>query len=108
MATGTIKAQRSLNDCDANQVVQLNNYTDPSYPFVLPYDGYIKIDGGLSDSGYVRVVIRSPSNEVQPYMYMNVTGPYQIQSMFVKEGMKVYVSGNTVQSSTITYYPLTK
>ena len=107
MATGTIKAQ-TLNDCDGNQVVQLNNYTDPLNPFVLPYDGYISLNGGSSGTGYIRVVVRSPSGEVQPYMYMNVTGAFQVQSMFVKKGMKVYVLGNTVQSSTITYYPLTK
>jgi len=98
----------TLNDCDGYQIVQLNNYTDQSNSFVLPYDGYIRINGGNTDSGYVRVVIRSPSGNVQPYMYMNVTGVYQIQSMFVKKGMRVYVLENTAQSSTITYFPLTK
>lgn len=95
------------NDATSNQVVNLIGYTNPQAPYTFPYDGYVRIDSGPSDRGYTRVVIRSPSGEVQPYMYMNVTGSYQMQSMFVKGGMRCYILDNTA-SSTVTYYPLTK
>lgn len=111
MATGTIDANMryKYNDTSPDEAVNLKNYTSPSNPFYFPHDGYIKISSETATSGYIRLVVRGISGRLAPYMYMNVTGQYQIQSMFVKERMSAYLQGISSQADacSITYYPLT-
>ena len=56
-------------------------------------------------SGQIRCVIRSANNKRCATMYMNITNAYQIQSVYVKAGMKASTFGIT-QNGEITYIPL--
>lgn len=94
------------NDAPYGSEVDITNYT--SDPFVFPHDGYVMVSSGESSSGIIRVAINSKSDGVKPYIYMNVTGVYQIQSLFVKKGMMAHVVGNTTSGGRVYYWPLTQ
>jgi hypothetical protein len=94
------------NETNAGTIVDLSTYNSSANRYTFPYDGYVVLDGDTSASGYIRVVIRSQSGRTSADMYMNITGSYQIQSVFVKKGMRVYIQSNTASNATIKYFPL--
>jgi len=85
--------------------IDVSSYTNTN-PYIVPQDGYVVISSETSSSGVIRVVVQFSNGTTGPYMYMNVTGNYQIQNTFVKKGMRVWILANTATASTIRYFPL--
>lgn len=85
--------------------VNLKSYTS-SNMYTIPKDGYIVVNSDTDSTGNNRVVVRdSIDSSSVANIYQNVTGTYQIESLFVKTGLKVYVNTSTANSS-IEYAPL--
>ena len=62
---------------------------------------------GITAGTHIWVVIKDIDNKNIAYIYMAVTQSYQIQSTFVRKGMKVQVTSVTATNNySITYTPL--
>ena len=79
-------------------------YSDGNF-YIFPSDGYVMLSSESDASGQIRCVIRSANNQRCANMYMNITNAYQIQSVYVKAGMKASTFDIT-QNGKITYIPL--
>ena len=84
--------------------VDLSHCTQ-SNQYVFPQDGYVSVGSERVDSGYIRVVVMGKGN-IAGYLYLNISGHYQIQSLFVRKGMSAYVYENNTTGTLITYRPL--
>lgn len=85
--------------------IDMGSYTDAN-PYIPTTDGYVMMSSETSNSGIIRCAIRFANGTQGPYMYMNVTGSYQIQSVFVKKGMRIGVVSNTTSTGFVKFYPL--
>ena len=87
--------------------VDIKSYTTSAY--TIPYDGYVSVNSGsgISAGTHIWVVIKDIDNKNIAYIYMAVAQAYQIQSTFVRKGMKVQVTNVTATNNySITYTPL--
>ena len=82
--------------------VDLSSYNDTNNRYTFPYDGYVVLNSNNVTSGQIWAVIKGALNTDGPYLYMNITGQYQINSVFVKKGMTVYMVRQP--SGTIAQY----
>lgn len=85
--------------------IDMGSYTDAN-PYIPTTDGYVMMSSETGNSGIIRCAIRFANGTQGPYMYMNVTGSYQIQSVFVKKGMRIGVVSNTTSAGFVKFYPL--
>lgn len=102
--------KQSLSDLDkrvdassANQSIDITAYSD-SNMYTFPSDGYICLNGGSSNSGYIRACLQMGNQRV--FHYMNVTVSYTIFTIYVKKGIKYFTAGNTVSGGTVKFTPL--
>ena len=90
----------NLND----GIVDLSSYTSTYY--TCPCDGYLIANSNSSTTGVIRAKISDSNNVALAYSYMTVVGDYQIQSTFVKKGMKLNVALNNTNNGTIEFHKL--
>ena len=90
-----------LNELTANKLNGTDDITATTYDtaYVCPCDGYLMVSSNTDSTGTIRVVIADAiSNESVGFVYMNVTGQYQIEMVFLRKGLKVYISQATTNS----------
>jgi hypothetical protein len=104
MAESVIKKPYSQNN-NTGISVNLSSYTSSSNKYTFPNDGYVSISSETVSSGNIRVVILGANDDTLARMYMNITDAYQIQSLFVRKGTKVFLA-NQSNGTTAYYYPL--
>lgn len=85
--------------------IDMGSYTDAN-PYIPTTDGYVMMSSETSNSGVIRCAIRFANGTQGPYIYMNVHGQYQINSVFVKKGMRIGVVANTTSAGFVKFYPL--
>lgn len=59
------------------------------------------VESQNATSGAIRVVITSNNGRSIANIYMNITGVYQEDSVFVRKGMKAYILANTANDSNV-------
>lgn len=72
--------------------VNLNGYTSPSNSYTFPSDGYLILDSATKTSGLIDARIQGSNGGNVAFMFMNITGQNQKESLFVRKGMKCYVN----------------
>ena len=105
-----------LNDKYASQLnngssgsVDIKSYNSTSNFYVFPSDGYVTVDSGSGATAgtYIRYICKASNGLNAALNYMNVTGSYQSQSVYVKKGMYGYLQGtNATNAYSITFTPL--
>lgn len=89
MATGAIdKAASTQNNLLNTDIVDLSSYTSTSY--VFPGDGFIYVNNGSSQSGYLIII-----GAGQTTGYIRIGNAPGYHSCFVKKGMKCQFSGSS-------------
>lgn len=86
--------------------IDLSGYSDQNNPYVFPHDGYVWVSSERLTSGEFQVVIRTANNTNAAPIYAKITSAYEIHSMFVKKGMKVFARSFPTGAS-LYYVPLT-
>lgn len=88
--------------------VDLSLYTSQSSSYQFPKDGYIVVYGGSATSGNIYVALLGNDNGNFGGIYMNITGTSQMQTTFVKKGMRAYLGSKTASASNlaVVYRPL--
>ena len=94
-----------LHNNVAGSNVDLLPYSASDNKYVFPYDGYVQLNGGNNSTGNVRLVFSDATGTNIVTEYMNITGQYQRDSLFVRKGMMVYCNLIT-SGSTVVYVPL--
>ena len=84
--------------------VDLSEYTSAYY--TCPSDGYLVVNSNSSTTGVIRAKVSDTNNTAIAYAYMTVVGDYQVQSVFVKKGMKLNVSLNNTNDGSIVFNKL--
>jgi len=74
--------------------VNLKPYTSAE-PYQFPNDGYIIVYGGSATSGRINVALRGNDGGNFGGIIMNVTSATQMQTTFVRKGMKSYLIADT-------------
>ncbi len=82
--------------------VDISSYTSGSNPYIFERDGYVEIGSEQKSSGNVRVVINGANNSLVTHLYMNITGNYQVDSLFVRKGMRCWIASQ--ESGTIVKF----
>lgn len=91
---------------DGGISVDISAYTS-SNPYSATHDGYVVVSSERSTSGVIQVFTKGANNNLSlGSIGMNVTGLYQIESMYVRKGMRVYVNSNTASGSTVLFIPI--
>lgn len=94
-----------LTNNSAGTSVDISSYT-PSNPYVATHDGYIAASSELDTSGKIEVTVKGYANEgVLGYINMYVSGTYQVTSLYVRKGMRVFVYSNTTHG-VVTFTPI--
>jgi len=84
-----------------------NYVTLTTEKYEFPCDGYVVVSSELSESGIIRVVIEDKNNTNVAYLYMNITGMWQVQSTFVRKGLIGSISSTTLDTPIVGFIPLT-
>lgn len=105
-----------LNDKYASQLnngssgsIDIKGYNSASNFYVFPSDGYVTVDSGSGATAgtYIRYICKASNGTNAALNYMNVTGSYQSQSVYVKKGMYGYLQGtNATNAYSVTFTPL--
>ena len=69
-----------------------------STPYEFPCDGYVIVYSGTATSGKIDLSLRSADNQNFGGINIEVARMNQMQTTFVKKGMKAFLSQNTVPS----------
>lgn len=99
----------TLKNTSTDGAVDLKGYNTSSNIYVFPYDGYVYVDSGsgATSGTYIRFTIRASNGTNTGGVYMNVTGSYQTQSVFVKKGMYGFLAQvNATNNYAINFVPL--
>jgi len=88
--------------------VDISLYTSASSSYQFPKDGYLVVYGGSSTSGKIYVPLMGNDGGNFGGISMNITGASQMQTMFVKKGLKTYLAEKTASASNVAvvYRPL--
>lgn len=90
-------------------IVDIKGYNSSSNFYLFPSDGYVAVDSGAGATAgtYIRFICKASNGTNAVLNYMNVTGSYQVQSVFVKKGMYGFLQGtNATNDYSITFTPL--
>lgn len=92
-----------LNGVTANDI-DISGYDDITATtletaYVCPSDGYLYASSETDTTGTIRVVVLGAVS-LTPigFIYMNVSGEYQIQTLLLRKGMKIYVPNRTANA----------
>jgi len=99
----------TLKNSSSSGAVDIKSYNTSSNVYVFPSDGYVCVDsgGGATAGTYIRFAIRAANGTSTGGIYMNVTGSYQVQSVFVKKGMYGFLAQvNATNDYTVNFIPL--
>lgn len=106
-----LNSSLAANNSDGT-FVDLSMYTSETHMYTFTSDGYLYMQFDGIKSTYLRVNIYSANNKLLASLCTaGVGGEYNmysndIKSIFVKKGMKVYVSHNTNNDNLIRFYPI--
>lgn len=84
--------------------VDLTGYTSSSNKYTCPSDGYVVLTSRQVSSGKLNVNIELSAGQTV-YEYMSITAAWQLHSVFVKKGMKVYIDAMPANTG-VTFSPL--
>ena len=85
--------------------VDISAYTS-SNMYVATHDGYVTASSELDTSGKIEVVVKGYANNVVlGYINMYVSGTYQVTSLYVRKGMRMYVNTKTA-NGVVTFTPI--
>ena len=90
-----------ITDLTANDFAGYDDITASTVEtaYTCPCDGYLYVSSEIDTTGTIRVVVvGATSLNGLGYIYMNVTDEYQMQTLFVRKGMKVYVFSKTTNA----------
>lgn len=74
-------------------------------PFICPYDGYVVVGSGSATSGTLRLQIAGANGISCAFVYMLIAGANQVQSVFVKKGLRVFRE-QIVTGAWMSYIPI--
>lgn len=100
--TGAINELKSgLNGLTSNNVSGYDDITATTIEtaYVCPSDGYLFASSESDTTGVIRAVISDSAGNSVGYIYMNITDEYQIQTLYLRKGFKVYVSNRTANAT---------
>ena len=88
--------------------IDLKNYRYDINPYTTPCDGYAWVDSDTSNSGYIRLIVQDPNGNILASLYMNVIEIFQVDSIFVRKGMKLSFYGSNIAGTSynIWFYGL--
>ena len=89
----------------AGTSVDLSSYSSLSNKYTFASDGYISLSGDSNTSGYISVFVYGSDNNSIITHVMPITMANQSQSLYVKKGMKCYVT-SSVSDITVIFIPL--
>ena len=90
---------------ESGERTDITSYTSADR-FKIPCDGYVVISSETSTSGKIYLVVGGQSTGNIAFLYMHVAGTYQMQSLFVKKGLRCYLSEKTATAGKAWFYPL--
>lgn len=79
-----------INANKYSSAVDLTPYTS-SNRYIFPTDGYLFVSSEARESGIIQVPVTASDDGMIAGIYMNITGTYQIDSLYVKKGMKCFI-----------------
>ena len=88
-----------------NSITLNTENTSSTNLYVFPSDGYLYLNSGSVTSGNISVPVYGANGAVACCEYMIVTASNQRSGLFVKKGMKCYVSALTTGAS-VSFRPL--
>lgn len=97
-----------VNATATSGAVDLKGYTSSNF-YVFPSDGFVTVSSGsgATQGTYIRFICKTSDGTNAVSNYMNVTGSYQGQSVFVKKGMYGFLQSATATNNyEVTYVPL--
>lgn len=100
-----------INHAATTGPIDIKGYNSSTNYYVFPEDGYVTVNSGSGATAdtYIRYVTKTSDGANAALNYMNVTGSYQAQSLFVKRGMYGFLQGtNATNQYEITYVPLNR
>ena len=74
--------------------------------YVFPYDGYIYASSEKLTTGEIQIIVKSANTVNTAFIYWKIDKSYEIHSLFVKKGTKVYAR-MLPTGAVLTYTPLT-
>ena len=83
--------------------INLKNYSS-SNPYITLSDGYVIVYSGTGTSGRIDVGFRTSDNGNMGGINMIVSATNQMQTTFIRKGMKVYFTQDTTGGSTIVVF----
>lgn len=98
--TGNIISQISNlanSDYVFGSSVSIKNYTSSTNAYTCPSDGYVRFSNAISNDGYVDVQVIGFGSII--FDYASRFGPYTIRTVFVRKGMKIFISNCSFNSS---------